>query len=112
MLFAVLFLLSFVWSASAVNFDWEKIQLTEAETQNYAAIRFGDSVTASSQRDCKIIPGDEDWPADTEWAKFNKTLGGALLKPLPLASVCYEGPQYDAARCQQLQRTWTSMNLQ
>jgi hypothetical protein len=111
MLFAGLLLL-LVSSAIAVDFAWEKIQLTEEETADYPAIRFGDSEAASLPQTCKYTPGDEDWPSDAEWTHFNKTLGGVLLKPLPLAIVCYEGPQYDAARCQQLQRTWTSMNLQ
>ena len=112
MLFTVPFLLTFVWSASAVNFDWEKTQLTETETQDYPAIRFGSSDTSSPQKECRYTPEDKEWPSESEWAKFNETLEGALLKPLPLASVCYEGPQYNAARCQQLQRSWTSMDLQ
>lgn len=112
MLFVVPFLLSFIWPASAVNLGWEDIQLTEAETQNYPAIRFGDSANPSPLKACKYTPEDAEWPSDTEWARLNETLEGALLKPLPLAIVCYEGPQYDAARCRQLQQGWTSMDLQ
>jgi hypothetical protein len=112
MLPSVLVLLIAIGSALAVNFEWEKIQLTETETRNYSAIRFGDSGRHGPRRECKYIPGDKQWPSDVEWAKFNETLGGALLKPLPLAAVCYNGPQYNPSRCELLRRTWTSMTHQ
>lgn len=112
MLFSALVLASAIGSALAVNFDWENIQLTEAETRNYSAIRFGGSGPDPPEKECKYIPGDKDWPSDAEWAKFNQTLGGALLKPLPLAAVCYSGPQYNPAQCASLQNSWTDMDIQ
>jgi hypothetical protein len=112
MLFTIPFLFFFISSASAVNLAWEEIQLTEAEPEDYPAIRFGDLDNPSPLRGCKYTPDDDEWPSADEWAKLNETLEGALLKPQPLAIVCYEGPQYDAAACSQLQRTWTSMRLQ
>ena len=112
MLISVLFVASVLGSTAAVNFDWENVQLTKAETANYSAIRFADQGPEPSKRECKYLPGDEAWPSDAAWATFNETLDGALLKPLPLASVCYIGPNYDSVRCEQLKKTWTFMNMQ
>ncbi|KAF2472977.1 FAD-binding domain-containing protein [Lindgomyces ingoldianus] len=95
----------------ALNFDWEKIQLTEAETRNYSAIQFAGPLSNAPKKNCRSIPGDADWPTEAQWAKFNKTLGGALLKPRPLAAACYSGPQYDANRCQELKQMWSNTFL-
>jgi hypothetical protein len=45
-----------------------------------------------------VSPGDKEWPSDSAWAKFNTTLGGALIKGVPPALVCYAGT-YDATQC-------------
>jgi hypothetical protein len=107
-----LFLLSFVATVFTLNFDFERIQLTEVETVDYPAIRFGGPDNPAPREDCKVIPGDEGWPSDADWARFNETLGGVLLKPVPLAAPCYEGPLYDAARCDQLKNSWSSIAIQ
>lgn len=109
---SVLLLVYAFGSALAVNFDFEKIVLTEEETREYPAIRFAGSGPDPPQTECKYIPGDKEWPSNADWDKFNETLGGALLAPRPLAHVCYNGPTYNAARCATLQRQWTSMNIQ
>jgi hypothetical protein len=112
MLLSLLVFLSGISSALAVNFDWENVQLTQAETANYSAIRFAGQGADPPEAECRYTPADKAWPSVSEWTKFNETLGGALLKPLPLASVCYEGPNYNAVRCGQLKNSWTSMNIQ
>ncbi|KAF1993409.1 FAD-binding domain-containing protein [Amniculicola lignicola CBS 123094] len=89
----------------AVNFPWEEIQLTDAETQDYPEIRFGNDKNDPPARACRFIPGDDEWPSDQAWAKFNETLGGVLLKPLPLASVCYTGPNFNSTRLCREQHT-------
>ncbi|KAF2747859.1 FAD-binding domain-containing protein [Sporormia fimetaria CBS 119925] len=98
-------------SALAVNFGFEEIQLSEVETRNYSSIRFADTATTPEKQECRYIPGDEQWPSEEEWTRFNETLGGALLKPRPLAVVCYNGPQYNPTRCESLKRAWSSMEL-
>jgi hypothetical protein len=108
---AILTLLLSAKKVFGTNFDWERDQLTENEALANPTIRFG-SFNATALNGCKNIPGDEDWPSDETWRAFNDTLGGVLLRPKPLGSVCYTGPSYDAQRCQQLQQTWTNMNLQ
>lgn len=45
-----------------------------------------------------MYPGDATWPSDAQWQKFNDTLGGALIRGVPPARVCYPG-FYDAAKC-------------
>jgi hypothetical protein len=96
---------------AALNFGWEREQLTESEALTDNAYRFG-TANAKNVEDCRFIPGDDEWPSDEDWAALNTTLGGALLRPKPLGSVCYFGPEYNAARCEQLRQGWTSSKLQ
>jgi hypothetical protein len=95
----------------AVNFDWERDQLTETEVLTNSAIHFG-SLNATAQDGCRNMPGDPAWPSASAWRAFNDTLGGVLLQPKPLGSVCYFGSGYNAQRCSQLQQSWTNGNLQ
>jgi hypothetical protein len=95
----------------AINFDWERDQLTESKALTDKAFQFGSS-NATPLNGCRTIPGDEDWPTEADWSVFNDTLGGVLLKPKPLASICYSRPNYNAQRCSQLKQTWSDMNLQ
>jgi hypothetical protein len=94
-----------------LNFDWERDQLTESEALANPAIRFG-SLNATPIDGCRTIPGDSAWPSEATWAALNATLGGVLLRPRPLGSVCYFGPSYDAQRCSFLQQSWTNGSLQ
>jgi hypothetical protein len=59
---------------------------------------------------CKVYPGDKAWPKPGEWAQLNKTLGGALIKAVPQASVCYFNGtrQHDEAACTKLAGNWTN----
>jgi hypothetical protein len=59
---------------------------------------------------CKVYPGDKAWPKSGEWAQLNKTLGGALIKAVPQASVCYFNGtrQHDEAACTKLAGNWTN----
>ncbi|KAF2818466.1 FAD-binding domain-containing protein [Ophiobolus disseminans] len=109
MLLATIIALLFSAKASAVHFAWEHDQLTENEALTNKAFQFGSG--AAPSEDCRTIPGDKDWPSDEDWSAFNETLGGALLKPKPLASVCYYGDNYDARKCESIKQSWTGMNL-
>ncbi|KAG9195233.1 hypothetical protein G6011_00353 [Alternaria panax] len=105
-------ILSFVLiTTTALNFDWEREQLTDEDAARNAALRFGSASAVAAPGSCKIIPGDAEWPSEDVWASFNSTLGGALLKPEPLASVCYSGKSCSAAKCEQLKGSWAGMNL-
>ncbi|KAH8899141.1 hypothetical protein GQ53DRAFT_878520 [Thozetella sp. PMI_491] len=95
-----------VW---ALLFPFENIQLTANDVRNFSAVSFGDESAATAQdqtesAECRAFPGTADWPAEDEWQGLNTTLGGALLKPIPVSSVCYTGPHYNAATCNYLLR--------
>ncbi|KAH7072254.1 FAD/FMN-containing isoamyl alcohol oxidase-like protein MreA [Paraphoma chrysanthemicola] len=95
----------------ALNFAWERDQLSDTDAQAHPALRFAAASNATAKKQCKTVPGDADWPSEQDWNAFNETLGGVLLKPRPLASVCYEGDGYDARKCESLKANWAGMNL-
>jgi hypothetical protein len=76
-------------------------QLTPEAIGDFTAVGFASAKrTTSSTPDCKSFPGDESWPPESEWSRLNKTLGGALLNPLPAASACYStSPNFNAETC-------------
>ncbi|KAK4245562.1 hypothetical protein C7999DRAFT_34050 [Corynascus novoguineensis] len=82
-------------------------QLTVKDIGDFADVSFGNlkrSVSATRPR-CKSFPGDPSWPRASEWARLNKTLEGALLQPLPPASVCYRtSPNFNTEACDFLLR--------
>ena len=58
---------------------------------------------------CKAAPGASGWPSTEDWAGFNTSLGGVLLKPPPPGGVCHPGqPNYDAALCPAVINLWNS----
>ncbi|KAI0892379.1 FAD-binding domain-containing protein [Annulohypoxylon nitens] len=79
----------------------DSIRLSQDDIGDFSAIDFGDETTASRYQvaDCKVFPGDEAWPSLEEWALLNRTLGGALLKPKPVAAACYQGSDFNQAEC-------------
>ena len=89
-------------SVHGFNFPYEGIQLTDADVKNYSRIAFGaaqrPSTNLTTSADCKVFPGDAQWPSDVEWKKFNDTLGGVLVKGVPPAKVCYQ-TFYNATQC-------------
>ncbi|KAF2279781.1 FAD binding domain-containing protein [Westerdykella ornata] len=100
--------------------------LTNEETAEYADLfafadsTLGDEGSATSQRrrrrlrrqqssGCKSTPGDPRWPNAERWDVFNRLLGGALEKVVPIASVCYPNSEfnnYDAAQCAKITNEW------
>lgn len=84
---------------------FETIQLQARELESLDAtssslLSFADTssplVTTNkrSKSGCKYFPGDADWPSDEAWNTLNYTLGGVLIKTVPLARACYAGPDY------------------
>lgn len=104
-------LLALVHSVRCVNFPYESIQLTSQEITTFPAIAFANETRVISKRNlspCKAFPGAPDWPLDSEWNTLNQSLSGALLKPAPAASVCYNGTLKDTAACTFLLRNASS----
>ena len=90
----------FVGSAQCVNFPFESIQLQPRDIRNFSAVDFGNARRPRrASAECRAFPGSADWPSNRDWARLNDTIDGALLKPTPLGSVCYPGPNYDERRC-------------
>jgi hypothetical protein len=70
---------------------------------------------AVNGRECKNIPGDPDWPSQQQWASLNKTVGGKLIKTVPLASVCHsEGTfaRFNESACDTLKGQWDYSQVQ
>ncbi|KAK1754470.1 FAD-binding domain-containing protein [Echria macrotheca] len=101
-------------SACAPRFTWEDAQLTDSIASSNASL-FGfdsNSTTAKISPKCKVFPGDAAWPSQLVWNLFNVTLGGALIKTVPLAAPCYNNwPQHDAAQCQYVTNNWADPHL-
>ncbi|KAF7514914.1 hypothetical protein G7054_g14899 [Neopestalotiopsis clavispora] len=78
-------------------FGYEESYLSEQDAYNLFS---GHDAPALNSGECRIFPGDEDWPAQSEWAAFNDELGGALIQTIPLAAPCYQDwGIYDEQTC-------------
>jgi hypothetical protein len=102
------------------RFAWETSQLTDATIANsnagslfdFSSDEASNSSKASPLPACKAFPGDASWPSPAIWNLFNLTLGGALIKTVPLAAPCYTSwPQHDAATCQYVTDHWADVHL-
>ncbi|KAK0701574.1 hypothetical protein B0T26DRAFT_865327 [Lasiosphaeria miniovina] len=91
--------------AEGLGFDFfdADLQLTEQDIHNFKAIEFASAPASEIEKTnprCKNFPGDGAWPTETEWSQLNSSVGGALLKPVPPASVCYHSsPAFNEAAC-------------
>ena len=66
---------------------------------------------ASASSACRSFPGDAEWPTDTEWAQFNETINGRLVKTVPLGIPCHD-PNYNAEACAVLKDGWLYPEVQ
>ncbi|KAK0751294.1 hypothetical protein B0T18DRAFT_361701 [Schizothecium vesticola] len=77
-----------------------------------AQLAFGDKNKLGPAVDCKVFPGDEQWPSRQTWNAFNASVEGALIETVPLAAPCYNNwPQRDATRCQAVTDRWSDPRL-
>lgn len=99
-------------SAFAVNFPFEKETLEVSDTKNNTDIAFGKlPVPAVNKARCKTYASDSNWPSSDRWHAFNSSLGGALLRGIPPAAACYEGPYYNLAKCEAARAAVTQTNF-
>ena len=71
--------------------------------------------TLSGNVNCKVFPGDLQWPSDDDWEALDSATDGPLLKPLPQAHICYTngtGISVDNATCQAMTDHWTDPYFQ
>mgnify|MGYP001157749622 CR=1 FL=1 len=95
------------------RFAWENVQLSSRDISPSDAFLFGFNTSSKPSLKCKAFPGESSWPSAQTWAKFNKTLGGALIKTVPLAAACYPewGEYYNPEECQRVRESWTNPRL-
>lgn len=106
----------------ATLFKFESVQLTEdalssLDAETAALFEFDTVVPGSDEKkralQCKLYPTDRLWPSEFIWSTLNWALGkNALIKTVPLASPCYNGWKYDAAKCATLVSSWTNSHIQ
>ncbi|KAF2753067.1 hypothetical protein EJ05DRAFT_490472 [Pseudovirgaria hyperparasitica] len=93
-------------SSSGVSlFDAEMIQVTDASIRRINAVDapvnftqlfgFENNISSAEKRpvaigQCKVFPGDHNWPSPQEWQAFDFLLGGALVPTVPIAAPCYQ----------------------
>ncbi|PVI06075.1 FAD/FMN-containing isoamyl alcohol oxidase-like protein MreA [Periconia macrospinosa] len=92
---------------SAYNFPYEAIQLEESDVANNSDLAFG-VFPGRIPAKCKTFPGDEQWPSAQRWAALNTSLGGTLIQAAPPAAACYQGPLFNAAKCDNVRKESSS----
>ncbi|PSN68404.1 FAD-binding domain-containing protein [Corynespora cassiicola Philippines] len=60
---------------------------------------------------CRALPGDVDWPQEKEWETLNRTVGGRLIRGIPLAEAsCYStNVSARSEGCVTVQREWANL---
>ncbi|KUJ11049.1 FAD-binding domain-containing protein [Mollisia scopiformis] len=105
--------------AAKGNFAWESVQLTQSvltnltnlNLTNIALFKYPTS-TAASTSQCKVFPGDADWPGPVTWEILNILSGDALIKTVPLAAPCFTSwPEYNATECAIITSSWSDPHL-
>lgn len=84
--------------------------LTDLHLSNVSVFYFDDDSpekrSAGFQPKCKSLPGDLLYPGKLIWKVLDILSGGALIKTVPLGAACYEGENYDEAKCDYLIENW------
>ncbi|KAF7950063.1 hypothetical protein EAE96_007364 [Botrytis aclada] len=63
------------------------------------------AIPANRNKSCRYLPDDLQWPSVQGWNELNGTVGGRLIKTIPLGSPCHD-PTYDGNACAYLQDSW------
>lgn len=88
-------------------------KLTDLQLSDVSLFYFDDESEAEDDAPrCKTHPGDDSYPDETAWKTLDVLSDGKLIKTVPLGSACYEGPHYDAGRCQFLNDHWNASETQ
>lgn len=88
---------------TAYNFPYEATQLQDSDVANNSDLAFG-VLPGGITENCKTFPGDNNWPSTQRWAALNASLDGALIQAVPPTAACYQGPFYNAAKCENVKR--------
>ena len=66
------------------------------------------SSNLTKERVCHLLPADAEWPSGADWNSLNDTVGGRLIRGIPLAQSCYK-PNLDSAACAEIREQWTDL---
>ncbi|KAI9651087.1 hypothetical protein NHQ30_001124 [Ciborinia camelliae] len=80
-----------------------KVILSLGNTSPSYAPRFSDEPT------CRYLPSDPAWPNQTVWDQLNQTVGGRLIRGVPLGQPCFV-PQLDVAKCSKIKEDWVMLS--
>lgn len=58
------------------------------------------------------MPGENCWPSEAVWNDFSSSIGGRLIKSVPVAASCYEGPLKDEKQCAHVNSMWPQQEFQ
>ncbi|KAJ7268345.1 putative isoamyl alcohol oxidase [Mycena rebaudengoi] len=58
-----------------------------------------------AQGSCRILPTDTLWPTQAIWDAFDLSIGGRLIKTIPIGSPCHD-PTFDQGRCNTIRQNW------
>jgi len=62
---------------------------------------------AQNSTSCKVTPSDAQWPSPQDWATFNATVNGALIKTAPIASTCFRNNPFNIkTQCADVTEQW------
>jgi hypothetical protein len=77
-------------------------------------VRF--SLCGASQHDllqfASLFTGDPSWPDDTQCSLLNHTIGGAVIKTIPIAAPSHPGPSYSTDECNYMVPKGTNSSVQ
>ena len=62
-------------------------------------------ITWAGGSNCRVLPGDGNWPSTNDWDQLNRTVDGRLVATIPIGAPCHD-PNYDEAACSQIQAAW------
>lgn len=68
-------------------------------------------LVAADAEDCRCFPGDPCWPTESHWTKLNSTLGGRLIRTVPIGAPCHD-PNYNEEACQAVRAAWNDPDTQ
>lgn len=101
-------------------FQWEEFQLTQQTLTNLTNMALtdaalfsfpGSSSTIAGQ--CKVFPGDAEWPSSSTWKVLNLLTGDMLIETIPLAASCYSNwSQYNVTACDLVTSQWDDPHFQ
>jgi hypothetical protein len=60
---------------------------------------------SSNETQCRVLPGDLEWPNSEEWNALNSSVSGRLIKTSPAGHVCHD-PTYNEEACTALNSSW------